>query len=133
MKFMKGACMALVVLLTFACSKSTDKPAAATTIEGVWTGKYGTGNNKPSSFYSFNIKAGGVIEELDANGAVKGKGTWKLDNNKILMVSYNYLPPANTKFSVIGAFNGEDGRILGNWGYGESVTDGGSWEMTKKN
>lgn len=133
MKFMKGACMALVMLLTFACSKSTDKPAAATTIEGVWTGKYGTGNNKPSSFYSFNIKAGGVIEELDANGAVKGKGTWKLDNNKILMASYNYLPPANAKFSVIGAFNAGDGRILGNWGYGESVTDGGSWEMTKKN
>lgn len=132
MKFLKSACMALVMLLTFAaCSKSTDKPATVS-IEGIWTGKYGTGNNKPSSFYSFNIKANGVIEELDANGAVKGKGTWKLDNNNILMANYNYLPPANTEFSVIGAYNAQEGRILGNWGYGESVTDGGSWEMTKK-
>ncbi len=130
MKFMKGACMALVMLLTFACSKSTDEPGTVS-IEGVWTGKYGTGNNKPSSFYSFNIKANGVIEELDANGKVKGKGIWQLDNNKILMASYYYLPPANTEFSVLGAFNAAEGKILGNWGYGESVTDGGTWEMTK--
>jgi hypothetical protein len=132
MKFLKIACLAFVVLLMFACSKSTDKPASSTTIEGIWTGKYGTGNNEPSVFYSFNIKAGGVIEELDANGAVKGQGTWELENN-ILMATYSYLPPANNKFSVLGAFNVAQGRILGNWGYGESVTDGGTWEMTKKN
>lgn len=131
MKFLKTACVALGVLLLFACSKSTDKPASAT-IEGVWVGKYGTGDNKPSAFYSFNIKANGVIEELDVNGTVKGQGTWELENN-ILMATYQYLPPANNKFSVLGAFNAAQGKILGNWGYGESVTDGGTWEMTKKN
>ena len=132
MKFLKIACVALVMLLTFACSKNTDKPApAAASIEGIWTGKYGTGDNKPSTFYSFNIKSNGVIEELNADGSVKGKGTWNLEN-KILMATYNYLPPSNSKYSVLGAFKAEEGRILGNWGYGTSVTDGGTWEMKKK-
>lgn len=123
--------MAFVMLLVFACSKDNDQPAA-TGITGIWVGKYGTGNNKPSVFYSFNIKSDGTIEELDANGAVKGKGTWELENN-IIMATYKYLPPANTQFSVLGAFNAAQGKILGDWGYGESVTDGGTWEMTKKN
>lgn len=131
MKFLKIACVAFVMLLTFACSKSTDKPAS-TSIEGVWVGKYGTGNNKPSSFYSFNFKANGIIEELDVNGKVIGKGIWELENN-ILQAYYEYLPPSNKEFSILGAFNAAQGKILGNWGYGESVTDGGTWEMTKKN
>lgn len=130
MKFLKIACVTLVMFLVFACSKSNDKPAAAASIEGIWAGKYGTGNNKPSSFYSFNIKSNGVIEELDANGAVIGTGTWKLEN-KILSATYKYLSPSTSKFSVLGAFNAEQGKILGNWGYGTSVTDGGTWEMTK--
>ncbi len=133
MKFLRNALVALVVLLAVACSKNSDKPSPATnSIEGNWVGKYGTGNNKPGSFFSFSIKANGVIEEVDAEGQVKGKGTWKLENN-ILYATYTWIAPSNTKFSVLGAFNASQGKILGNWGYGASTTDGGLWEMTKKN
>jgi hypothetical protein len=133
MKFLRNAFVALTMLLAVACSKSSDKPSPATnSIEGIWVGKYGTGNNNPSSFFSFSIKANGVIEEVDSEGQVKGKGTWKLEN-KILSATYTWLAPSNTKFSVLGAFNAAQGKILGNWGYGASATDGGLWEMTKKN
>jgi hypothetical protein len=131
MKFLRIAFVAVTMMLAVACSKNSDKPVSAN-IEGTWVGKYGTGNNKPGSFFSFNIKAGGVIEEIDVNGLVKGKGTWKLENN-ILSASYTWLPPSSTKFGVLGAFDASKGQILGNWGYGASVTDGGLWEMTKKN
>jgi hypothetical protein len=132
MKFLRIAFVAVMMVAAVACSKSSDKPSVSTNIEGVWVGKYGTGNNNPSSFFSFNIKAGGVIEEIDVNGQVKGTGTWKVEN-KILSASYTWLTPGATKFSVLGAFDAAKGQILGNWGYGSSVTDGGLWEMTKKN
>lgn len=31
----------------------------------------------------------------------------------------------------MGAFNPSLGKILGNWGYDDSTTDGGLWEMNK--
>jgi hypothetical protein len=134
MKFLRNALVALAMLLAVACSKNSDKPSPSSTdtIEGTWVGKYGTGNNNPGSFFSFNIKANGVIEEIGSDGQVKGTGTWKLEN-KILSATYTWVPPSGTKFSVLGAFNAAQGKILGNWGYGNSVTDGGLWEMNKKN
>ena len=55
----------------------------------------------------------------------------KLDNNNIITGTYNYLPPANNKFSLIGAFDSKKGQILGNWAYGSITTNGGLGEMTK--
>ena len=133
MKFAKVIGLALMILFIVSCSKSNDSNKGTTSVEGVWEGKYGTGNNNPSSFYSFNIKPGGILEELNASGQVKGTGTWKLENGNIFSAKYTYAAPSNSKFSIIGAFYKSDGKLLGNWGYGESVTDGGLWEMTKKN
>jgi len=134
MKSIKIAIVAFVLtLVSISCKKSSDSPSATpATIEGVWVGKFGTGDNKPSSFFSLNIKPGGVIEELTESGEVKGKGTWKLENN-ILSGSYTYLAPSSNKYSIIGAFDASKGMILGNWGYGNSNTNGGLWEMNKKN
>jgi len=132
MKLLRIAFVAVAMVFAVACSKNTDdKPSSTTTIEGIWVGKYGTGSNNPSTFFSFNIKAGGVIEELAENGTVKGTGTWKLENN-ILSATYTWAPPANTKFSVLGAFDAAKGEIVGDWGYGTSPTNGGLWDMTKK-
>lgn len=129
MKFINIAIAVLFVTTIFtACSKSKSSPSGSTSIEGTWVGKYGTGNNTPSSFYSFIIKPGGIIEEVNSSGVKKGEGTWKLENN-IFTAKYQYLSPSTAKFSVIGAFNASTGKILGNWGYGNSATDGGLWEM----
>ena len=132
MKKFKIALVACVLaLVSVSCSKSSDSPASApATVDGVWVGKFGTDNSKPSVFFSLNFKAGGVLEELTQSGEVKGKGTWKLDNN-IIYGSYNYVAPPNNKYSIIGTFDGKKGQILGNWGYGTSSTNGGLWEMIK--
>lgn len=126
---MKGVLMALLVAMSFvACKKDDAKPAVS--IEGKWVGKYGTGENPPSSFYSFNFKADGTIQELDQSGAVTGEGEWELDNN-ILYATYSTLPPNVKVYTIIGAFNAGQGKILGNWGYDDSATNGGLWEMNK--
>lgn len=132
MKSIKIAIVAFVLaLVSVSCSKSSDSPAAApATVDGVWVGKFGTDNSKPTVFFSLNFKPGGVLEEITETGEIKGKGTWKLDNN-IIYGSYNYVAPPNNKYSIIGAFDSKKGQILGNWGYGSSSTNGGLWEMTK--
>ena len=132
MKSIKIAIVAFVLaLVSVSCSKSSDSPAAVpATVDGVWVGKFGTDNSKPTVFFSLNFKPGGVLEEITETGEIKGKGTWKLDNN-IIYGSYNYVAPPNNKYSIIGAFDSKKGQILGNWGYGSSSTNGGLWEMTK--
>ena len=133
MKSIKIAIVAFVLaLVSVSCSKSSDSPSSAPkTLDGVWVGKFGTDNSKPSVFFSLNFKAGGVLEELTESGEVKGKGTWKIDNNNIITGTYNYVAPSNNKYSIIGAFDSKKGQILGNWGFGSSATNGGLWEMNK--
>ena len=134
MKLLKFGRLLLFTAITLAaCSKSHDAPPANDSVQGVWIGKFGTGAGNPSSFFSYNFKAGGVLEELTDNGQVKGTGTWKLDNKILTGYTINVVAPVGNKYSMIGAYNAEQGKILGNWGYGSSTTDGGLWEMSKKN
>lgn len=134
---MKALKLSLLVLFTslffINCKKDNDSPSNSGTpsssITGVWEGKYGTGSNNPSTFYSFAIKAGGVLQELDQAGQVKGTGTWKLENN-IISGSYTY--PSGLKYSILGAFDPAKKQIVGDWGYGSNATNGGLWDMDKK-
>jgi hypothetical protein len=135
MKSLQFAIVTLFLSLVFiGCKKSNDGPTNinSNTITGVWVGKFGTGDNQPSSFFSFNIKEGGILEELNVSGEKIGQGTWKLENKIFTAVYSYYAPPAGNKFSVMAAFNANTGKLLGNWGYNNSVTDGGQWEMDKK-
>ena len=133
MKLLQSGFVLLLAVFTFAaCSKSNSQPPATNqSIQGVWVGKFGTDNNNPTAFFSYNFKSGGVLEELTDNGQVKGTGTWKLENNIVSGYTINVLAPVGNKYSMIGAFNASQGKILGNWGYGSSSTNGGLWEMTK--
>ncbi len=136
MKFLQASVVLLLAVVTFAaCSKSNDsKPVVSNeSVQGVWVGKFGTDNSAPSSFFSYNFKAGGVLEELTNDGQVKGTGTWKLENNIVSGYTINVLAPVGNKYSMLGAFNASQGKILGNWGYGSSSTNGGLWEMSRKN
>ncbi len=133
---MKALKFSLIVFLTSLlfvnCSKSNDDPAPSSVsnaITGTWIGKFGTGSNNPSSFYSFRIETGGVLKELNSSGNVVGTGTWKLEND-IITGSYTY--PSGLKYSFIGAFDASKKQIVGDWGYGSSATNGGLWDMDKK-
>ena len=132
MKLFRFTIFSLALVLTFvSCSKkdSDDSTPASNSLDGVWTGKSVTESNNSTSFYSFEIKANGTLNRLDEAGAVAGTGTWSVSNN---IFEGTYKNTNNAKFSVIGSYNKGLAKILGNWGYGNSVTNGGTWEMTRK-
>jgi len=128
MKISKIILVALLAVTCFAsCKKDHDEKTPAT-IEGIWKGTYINDASGSSFFYSFNIMAGGVIQELNASGQVLGTGTWELEND---ILSAHYSWPAGSGFSVLAAFYKDDAKLLGDWGYGNSATNGGTWEMSK--
>ena len=127
-------CLLFLPAFFVGCKKETTQsvPTPTDTIEGVWTGKYGFDNETPSIFFSFNIKPGGVIEELNSSGLSKGSGTWQL-NGTTLTAHYQWKPPLSTIYSVSATFDKSKGELTGTWGYDNSATDGGKWTMKKKN
>jgi len=133
MKISKIILIALVASTGFiACKKDkVEKQTKQTTIEGRWVGTYVNEASGNSFYYSFNIKPAGVIEELNAAGEKLGQGTWKLENN-ILSAKYSW-SGGGSGFSVLAAFSKEEGKLLGDWGYGNSATNGGTWQMHKQN
>lgn len=131
MKISKIILIALVTLPGFIACKKDKVDKQTTNIEGRWVGTYVNEASGSSFYYSFNIKAAGVIEEVNAAGEKLGQGTWKLENN-ILSAKYSWSGGGNG-FSVLGAFYKETGKLLGDWGYGNSATNGGTWEMHKQN
>lgn len=130
MKISKIILIALVALTGFASCKKDKVEAKATGIEGRWVGTYVNDASGNSFYYSFNIKPGGIIEELNSSGQKLGQGTWEFENN-ILTAHYSWT--SGSKYSVIAAFYKEDGKLLGDWGYGDSATNGGTWVMHKQN
>lgn len=129
MKISKIILIALVALTGFISCKK-DKVEKQNTIEGRWVGTYVNEASGNSFYYSFNIKPAGVIEELNAAGEKLGQGTWKLENN-ILSAKYSW--SGGSGFSVLAAFYKVEGKLLGDWGYGNSATNGGTWQMHKQN
>jgi hypothetical protein len=128
MKFSISIFLVAIAAIAIFASCKKDKKDPVTAIEGRWVGEY-VNNSDQSYYYSFDIKSDGTIQEINGQGVVIGEGTWEMENN-ILTASYFW--GNGDKFSVIGSFHPELGKILGNWGYDESVTNGGTWEMVKQ-
>ncbi|HEY0678894.1 MAG TPA: hypothetical protein VGD17_11450 [Chitinophagaceae bacterium] len=132
MRFVQFAIMIMLASATLlACKKDKASSTSNAAIEGKWMGKYGFDNETPAIFYGFNIKPGGVLEEFGESGMKIAQGTWKLENN-IFTGNTVSLLGSNNEYSVIAAFNEAKGELLGNWGYDESATDGGTFTMKKQ-
>ena len=79
MKILTTAVIALFVSTAFiACKKDhvSTPPASNSSIEGKWEGSYTSDASGNSFYYSLNLKAGGVIEEINTSGEKIGEGTW---------------------------------------------------------
>lgn len=132
MRVLKITMIALMFSGIFmACSKDNDGNSNPVSIEGRWVGKYGNGSANPSIYYSLNFKSGGIIEEYNSSDQKLGEGTWEMTGNTIT-AHYNWLPPNSSSYTIVAAFNSSQGKLLGNWGYGNNATNGGLFEMTKQ-
>ena len=125
----------LLSVITFAsCSKKKDDIKVDVPIEGTWVGKHSYLSEPFNNHYSFKIKAGGILERLDAAGQKIGDGTWAFANdNTIITGTYTMLLPASGTFSFIANFNKVTGKLDGTWGNGQQEYGGGYWFMNKIN
>ena len=114
-----------------ACKKDDEVAKPVATIEGKWEGKYSFGNGPADKYFGFLVKDGGVFEEISSSGSKIGEGTWHFEN-QILMANYTRIAAPNTEYSIIGAFDKNQGEIAGTWGFEESNSDGGYIYMNKK-
>lgn len=123
----------LASLVLISCKKDTNPPTNPNTIAGTYEGKFGTGDNTPSSFFSFNIKPNGILEEISNTGEVLGTGIWTISGSTF-QGSYDYNEPSNNSYSVKATYDASAKNLTnGTWGYGNNETNGGKWNMTKKN
>jgi hypothetical protein len=122
----------LSILVFASCSKKDSAPLPAASPEGNWAGKYSVLSGPYNGYYSFKIKAGGVLELQDSLQQKAGTGTWELEN-KIFTGTYSFLAPATGTFSVIANFNNNTGKLDGTWGTGLQEYGGGYWYMYKTN
>jgi hypothetical protein len=131
-KIMLIAFTALAAITTFAACEKDKDDKTPVAIEGRWIGTYVNAASGNTFYFSFDIKPGGIIEEINNAGQKVGEGTWELDPaTNVLMANYTWTN--GQEFSIIAAFDKQNGRLLGDWGYDNSNTNGGTWEMTKSN
>ena len=124
--------VSFVLLSVFASCSKNNGDLNPIDIEGRWIGTYINDASGNSFYFSFKIKPGGVIEEVNNSGVAIGEGTWELDNTtNVFTAKYTWYTGGS--YSVIAAFNSGSAKLIGDWGYGNSNTDGGTWEMTKSN
>jgi len=121
----------LSLMILVSCSKKNDDIVNAdVTIEGTWIGKHSFLSEPLNNHYSFQIKAGGILERLDANGQKIGEGTWAFYNAEAGITGTYTLTGGGT-YSIIATFDKVNGKLDGTWGNGTNDYNGGYWFMNK--
>jgi hypothetical protein len=131
--FLKFMAIILFAGITFvSCKKDHVDPPASIPVEGVYSGKYGFGNDAPDTDQKYNIKAGGIFQEIGTNsGTVVGEGTWQMNGNT-LTATYTIVWAPFSKYSISATFNPATGKLMGTWGSDNNSTDGGKIDMIKQ-
>jgi hypothetical protein len=114
-----------------ACKKDNGPTISKEEVSGIYIGKYGNDDNSPSTFFSFNIKPDGTMQELNNSGLAIGNGTYTLSGNTFL-ASYHWTFPVNTFFTAKATYDPATKQLTGTWGWASSESDGGKWYMKKQ-
>jgi len=132
-KFLKFMAIIFLGGLTFvSCKKDHVDQPAALSVEGVYSGKYGFGNDVPTEDQKYNIKAGGVFQEIGTNsGTVVGQGTWQMNGNT-LTATYSIVWSPFSTYSISATFDPATGKLTGTWGNDNNSSDGGKIDMSKQ-
>lgn len=133
-KIMKKLSFILILLIgIFATSCKEECPAPTFPVEGHWVGKYGSGEDEPTSGFSMVVETGGKVTVADGDNITsssKASGTWTLTGN-VFKATYTY---PGGGINTIQANWTNDGKMAdGTWGSGSSPTGSGTWFMNRTN
>ena len=134
MKLLNLAIFATLSTLFIACSKDDANPAPApstATVDGVYTGKYGFGNESPDNNYTLKFSSSGTIQEIgQSSGNPTGQGTYTLNGNH-LSASYKMLFSPYNDYFIEATYDPTTKTLTGTWGYTAGGTDGGKFSVHK--
>lgn len=131
MKISKWIMAVLIATTTFVSCSKDNGDDNNTNIEGDWVGTYSDASTNATFDYRLRIKPNGEVQELNSAGTVIGTGGWELDNtNNVFMAEYEWTNGQD--FSIIADFLKQDGKLIGSWGYDNSNSDGGTFELQKQ-
>lgn len=119
-----------VLMFTAATLVSCKKEKSEPSIVGTWVGKFAEANDPPQYHYAFNMLSNGTLQRIDQNGNITGTGTWEL-NGIDFKATYVY-ENGNYLFSLAGLYTDFNGEIIGTWGFGDSVANGGTYFLQKQ-
>lgn len=135
MKLFNFAIIAVILSTLFiACNKDDADPAPAPSsshVEGLFTGKYGFGNEAPDNNYSLKFTSSGTIQEIgQSSGNATGQGTYTLTGNH-LSASYTMLFSPYNDYFIEATYDAATKTVTGTWGYDPGGTDGGKFSVHK--
>jgi len=114
-------------LLLASCGKD-DSPKSLT---GVWEGAWGFDHEMPTYYEKWVLENDGDIRAYDEDGDSVGTGEWSVDGFEFKAV---YTPPGESyTYTFKGLYQDVVGEITGTWGETPSSTNGGTFEMHRKN
>lgn len=134
MKLLNFAIFAVLSTVFIACSKDDASPAPAPSsakVEGVYTGKYGFGNEAPDNNYTLKFTSNGTIQEIgQSSGNATGQGTYTLSGNHLTAAYTMLFSPYNDYF-IDANYDASTKTLSGTWGYTPGGTDGGKFSIKK--
>ncbi len=119
---------AMLVMAAFiftSCKK--DNPSPKHPIAGNWVGKYGSGNETPSTFFKIQILDNGTLKIKNEENVVTGSGTWELNELNFTAV-YSYEPGNHLNLAA----KYSEATLSGSWGFGVANPADGDFFLEKE-
>lgn len=117
----------LAATLFSACKK--DNTPGGHSMQGVWEGKWGSGDEAPQYFFKFKMESNGQLQRLDEQDQVIANGTWDLNG---IEFECSYTHSNGQVHKIGGLYTDFDETIAGTWGYHPSKANGGNIELKKQ-
>ncbi len=118
----------LSATLFSACKKDNGQDGQS--MQGIWLGKWGSGNQQPAYFIKFKLDDNGQLQRLNEQDQVIANGAWTL-NGIEFECTYTHTDDGQTH-KIGGLYTDFDGTIIGTWGYSPGKANGGEIELKKQ-
>ncbi len=129
MKLLKLFTICTLIIVWAGCTRNDPAPG----VIGFWQGKYGVGNNYPTSGYSFLFRGDGtvrVFDNLDTTTANKAEGTYTFQGYDVT-THYTFLNGGDT-FSSVAKINVRLSFMEGTWGRGGNTSGMGNFFIARQ-
>lgn len=121
------------ILIGGSCSKSSDYGSNNSSVEGKWTGNYGSGVGTSVNYFSVTFNSGGALS-VEANSSSTpslATGTWYISGNTVT-ANYTFVSGSVGTYSLAGTYTSGSSTMTGTLGTGTSTSGYAVFSVTKQ-